>query len=74
MYHLQINCKIYNNIYILNKHRLKNNKSCDYHVARSLIDVALIEPHARVTDQQEECKLLYTAEKQYKDDAEIFKK
>ena len=41
MYHLQINCKIYNKI--LNKHRLKNNKSCDYHVARSPIDVALKE-------------------------------
>ena len=29
---------------------------------------------ASATDQQEECKLLYTAEKQYKDDAGIFKK
>ena len=29
---------------------------------------------ARATDQQEECKLLYTAQKQYKDDAGIFKK
>ena len=39
-----------------------------------LMGVARKRTRAQATDQQEECKLWYTAQKQYKDDAGIFKK
>ena len=38
-----------------------------------LMGVARKRTRARATDQQEECKLLYTAQKQYKDDTGICK-
>ena len=39
-----------------------------------LMGVARKRSRAQATDQKEECKLWYTAQKQYKDDAGIFKK